>query len=411
MFIYRSNPEQWSATPITRTLNLYTANAQHPDGCLTGDDNGYKKIKTLKDNYEPLVVPAGIQIRAVHDGLDAYGNPHNPKTVLPGGLDSGKLVVRESVARALDLAEQQLNRFFAGQYHIIGLDGFRSRDRQMAAFTGTLKDHLKAHSGDNQTLTELYDAGVLADGVNAWVDADSESAAYKALARELTESPIIHEEIKDIAVKNQIPEEEVIFNLITISANSSIGPAKDRRIPLIFENNSHAGGGAIDVMLADKQGRILNPVPFDYVGKEASIDFLESDENCDALIRRIQKSPESPLAQHFKNIGMANTTMKDIHILREAIRIVHHLMTAIGATYYSSHDSKQGGENWHYEPGNIVYNLDGSVYHRAKSADEFPDSGNPGHALQKKGRDATAVWGGKTAHELAERDHGLRMAA
>lgn len=410
MLIYRSHPEEWSITPITRTLNPFTANSQHPGGCLTGDDNGYRKIQTLKSNDEPLVVPAGIQIRAVHDGFDAYGNPHNPNTVLPGGLADGKLVVRESVARALDLAEQQLNEFFAGQYHLVGLDGFRSRDRQMAAFTGTLKQNLGVQNSINPTLTELYDAGTLANGVNAWVDTDKESEKYQTLARELAGSMIAHEELNDIAAKTQTSLEEIISSVITISANSSIGPAKDRQIPLVFENNSHAGGGAIDLMLTDSQGRILNPVPFDYVGEEASIDFLERDEHCDALIQRIQNAPQSPLAQHFKNIGMASATMKDMHVLREAIRIAHHLMTTLGATYYSAHDSKQGGENWHYEPGNVVYNLDGSVYHKAESANEFPDSGNPGHTLQKHGRGATAVWGGKTAHELAKRDHGLQLA-
>lgn len=415
MFIYRSNPEQWSVTPIIRHINPLMADKDNPAGYHEGEDKGYRNMRTDKTNFEPLVTPAGVITRASYDGLDEYGNSFNAKIVLKGGLPEGKLVVRENVARALDYAQLLLTRFFAGEYSIVAIDGFRSRDRQMDGFTRTMKEVMEAKNITNPTLTELFEVGNTADGTFSWVNGDKKSAEFQTLAQELLSDPTSQQEIQEIATKNLGEGEtledkiaDVVYSLITISANSNIGPAKDQKIPLDFEGNAHAGGGAIDMMLADKNGRILSPVPFDYVGEEAGMDFLESDENCDALIRKIQSEPNSILAQHFKKIGMS-ATMKDIRILREAVRIAYHLMKTIGATYYSADNPKDGGENWHYQPGNRIYDLDGNVYQSSESAETNPDSGNTGHTIQKKGRDATAVWGGETGHKLAMRDHSLQI--
>jgi hypothetical protein len=408
---YPVSPENWPSTPIVRDLNPKTAEPGNEAGLREGDDHGYRKIATRKDVHEPLVQPADVAFtRPSYDGFDEYGNSFDQNIVLAGGLPGGKLVVREEVARGLDRAQEMLTQFFAGDFNVVAIDGFRSRDRQAAGFTRIMmRDVLQGKEPEG--ITELYRAGKIADDTFAWVNADVNADEYKALAAELLAKPEIKQELESLAGEGEITQDvldEIVYEVITISANSNRGPAAGRKVPLVFENNAHAGGGAIDMMLADGQGRILNPVPFDFVGPEAAMDYLESDENCDALIRRIQSEPDSILGQHFKKIGMS-ATMKDLTVLREALRVAYHLMKSIGATYYSAHDPKGGGENWHMEPGNVVFNLDGSVYHRAPSAAENFDSGNPGHALQKHGRDATAVWGGATGHASAIKDHGLEI--
>lgn len=132
-----------------------------------------------------------------------------------------------------------------------------------------------------------------------------------------------------------------------------------------------------------------------------SAEYTESNENFDQFQKKAPKNPL--LSEHLKRLGIdpQNISLKQWLFWREANRILHHTMRAVGATYYSAADPKQGGENWHKEQGNIVRNpANGEVIHTGGFADRYPESGNPGHALQKmaKGK-ATAVWGGKGAHE------------
>jgi hypothetical protein len=190
-----------------------------------------------------------------------------------------------------------------------------------------------------------------------------------------------------------------LHDLIVIGANTSLGPTSEFEVPLDFETNAHAGGGAVDMMLVDREGKLLSLVPFDYVGEEASIDYLEDDENFERFKEHAKNKPE--LLRHLKKIGY--NTLEDFDFvawekIREALRVLYHLTKALGCTYYSAHP---GGESWHFEPDGIaLYAPDGTLVYESPLAEYFqPGSGNPGHTLQKLGPKAVAVYGGFSAHQ------------
>lgn len=80
-------------------------------------------------------------------------------------------------------------------------------------------------------------------------------------------------------------------------------------------------------------------------------------------------------------------------------------MVRSGATFFTDTAVNRnspdffGGENWHFEPGNIVRDpANGRFVYVAPSARVVWDGGNPGHTLQKRGRNVAAPWGGDAAH-------------
>ncbi len=396
---YAFQVEKWVSTPIVRKINPIT-------GMIEGDDSGYRRIKTLAQNTAPLVVP-DIIVRPSYDGIDEFGKKRD-EIALPGGLFDGKLVVRETFAKDLSRANKLLEKAFGGAYRLAALDGFRSWVRQAAGFTRLLRVHMErlgvTENNLDDRVLDFIRAGNLADGTFSWVNADVTSVTYGEVMGELLRDDKFMAQLKEYAVtlkdvKDQMTEAMYVY--ITISANSGIGRAANRGIPLIFEGNAHAGGGACDIFLVNARGIPLNHVPFDWSGPEAGMDYLENGTNFGLFKAKIATEPV--LAAHVKHYGITaeNFQWKHWEILRDAIRVLYHLTKAMGWTYYSS---DHGGENWHIEGGNIGYNpLTGEVvYVEEGTHAQFPDSGNPGHALQISGREATAVWGGASGHLLAK---------
>lgn len=408
---YPVRPEQWADTPILRGINPLTQ-------LIEGDDSGYRSMRTLPSNPSPLVVPA-VTIRANYDGVSEYG-AQQAEIALAGGLRDGVLVVRECVARELEEADKLLKTVFGGELRLCAVDGFRSWRRQAAGFTRMLLRHLgrlglSPVNVDNDVLTFL-DAGNRADGTFSWVNAQVSSAAYAALVEELRRDSRMIEQLRAYAatqakggpVTNEMLD-EALYTYVTVSANSGLGRAANR-CPLNFEGNAHAGGGAVDLLLLDGQGRPVNVVPFDYPGDEAGMDFMEDDAHYDVLIARASEESDAGtmLRTHLSALGYptpAAFSRRDWKYFRDVNRVRFHLGKARGWTYYSS---AHGGENWHFEPGNKGYDpLSGEVTtFELLTAEQLPDAGNPGHTLQKLGREATAVWGGSSGHEQA-RSFGL----
>ena len=100
-------------------------------------------------------------------------------------------------------------------------------------------------------------------------------------------------------------------------------------------------------------------------------------------------------------------TFADWVKFRNVNRVQYHLFKALGATYYSAHDPKNGGEFWHYQPGTRLYAPDGRVIYASATDANYPNSGVPGHELQFNGPNGVAACGGSDGHVLARRDHGL----
>ncbi len=400
-----SNPQQWVKTPIRRQINPVTK-------MIEGDDKGYRGVKTLPRNPSPLVVP-NVLIRASYDGVDEYGRKRS-EIALPGGLRDGVLVVREQVARELELANECLRSVFGGELQICAQDGFRSYIRQKEGFKRMLlrwlsRLGLPTHEVDNDVLRFL-EAGNAADGTFSWVNAKVKSSVYEELVEELQRDDKFMTQIRAYAAilakggpvtKDHM--DEALYTYITVSSNSGLGRAT--RSAMDFEGNAHAGGGAVDLMLVDRQGRLISIVPFDYPGDEAGIDFTESDENYDLYIARASEESDAGtmLRNHLNALGFATPaafTRNHWNHHRNINRVGYWLAKGRGWTYYSS---AHGGERWHFEPGNIGRSaLTGEVETMEKlTAELLPDAGNPGHTLQMVGADGIAVWGGASGHLAA----------
>ena len=405
-FQYPVSMDQWRKTPIQRGINPLT-------NLVEGDDSGYRQMTTLQINSSPLVVPV-VEVRASYDGMNEFGVFH-PEIALAGGFSDGKLVLRETAARAIEYLDDLVRQASDNQFKLVALDGFRSGARQSAGFTRLLREQMKVIgltvNGVSDRIADFIAAGNIADGTFSWVNL-IRSPGFAAAVKRLKANSVFMEQITDFAAKSSQEHfseqdiDEAILTYLTISANSGIGEGGG--LELNFECNAHAGGGACDVFVVEvKSGRPINIVPFDYAGDEAGMDFMEREGSYQAYLKAAAEKPE--LQKHLEKLGYRTPEFfqpSDWSYFQSANRLLYHAAKAIGCTYYSG---DVGGENWHLEPGNMVYDpaTGDLVACERLTASAYPDSGNPGHTLQKIGKDAIAVWGGKSAHVLA-RDLGLK---
>lgn len=387
------HPLKWEETPIVRGKNEVT-------GMIEGNDDGYGRVDTLKNNPSPLVVP-DVLVRAVYDGFDPYTGDLDVSRAMPGGLDGRKLVVREALARDLEDANKLLLKVFGGRYRLAIYDGFRSGPRQRLGFNGVLDYYLLASrlkpDDVDARAADFTVLGKKAHGTFCYLQADLGSPQAVALIDTLRKDSRFMDEMKDCADCIGKTVDEAIALYVTVSANSGLGRATN--VPVMFEWNAHAGGGAADVFLVGANGLPINPVPFDYPGPEARMDFLEDDANFEKYV--VAARTNELLRKHLERLGLTADTFKRTHWLemRAALRVWYHLVKAKGWTYYSEEDC---GENWHLEGANVCKDvLTGQVFYEENlTSANYPHSGNPGHTLQVLGKQATAVWGGKTAHDL-----------
>jgi len=399
---YPVSAELWTATQIQRSINPNT-------GLIEGDDSGYRDMLTLTGNLRTHLVVPSVLCRPAYDGMGALGDS-DASLSLPGGLEKAKMVLREPAARVIDAIDAAIRTVTGGECGIVLLDAFRSWRRQAAGFARSTKPHLDAaginplNVGDK--IAAFIDAGNKGDEVFSWVNADRRAPAYTALVARLEADGHTMEQIRAVAGGDAATPDAIqdtLYTYITVSANLRMGPAAD--VPLNFECNAHAGGGAADIMIV-RRGKPLNLVPLDYQGPPSAMGYMEDDANYDVF--RALLGRDQALRGWMSSIGFDpnDFSLDDWYELRNMQRLMYHAAKAAGCTYYSA-GTDAGGENWHFEPGNVVYDpITGDVLHADHTASQYPDSGNPGHALQILGRGAYAVWGGADGHTLAV-EHGL----
>lgn len=397
----------WRTTGIVRENNPLTS-------LIEGDDSGYRDMRTLLHNRSPLVVP-DVMIRSSYDGIDEFGESQE---VLPGGLVDGKLVLRETAARGIELLDQLVYEASQGEFIIAALDGFRSEQRQAAGFTRLLRQQMSAHGvteGNHlQNIPAFMRCSRIADGTFSWVRL-AESSQFQSVFSRLQQDSgftaslaqwIMAERNTDLRDVQSHDYEAAIWEYLTVSANCGFGHGTG--LPLNSECNAHAGGGACDVFVIDKvTGKPMNIVPFDYAGPEAGMDFMEHDGAYEQYCTAVGQNPL--LAQYLRRLGfddISKFTLHEWERIRGAIRILYHAAKGAGFTYYSS---ENGGKNWHFESGNIIIepSTGGVVAFEGLTAGLHPNSGNPGHTLQTLGKEGMAVWGGATAHSHARLNFGL----
>jgi hypothetical protein len=398
--------EAWRTTRIDRGINPLTE-------LIEGDDAGYRDMPTLRQNRSPLIVP-NVTIRASYDGTDEFGEKQD---ALPGGLVEGKLVLRETAARGIELLNQLVYEASDGEFAIVALDGFRSEERQAAGFTRLLRQQMSpagvTEGNHLQNIPAFMRCSRIADGTFSWVRL-AESPRLQSVLSGLQQDAeftagiaqwIMADLEIDLGDVQTHHYQSAIREYLTVSANCGFGHGAG--LLLNSECNAHAGGGACDVFVFDKTGKPMNLVYFDYAGPEAGMDFMEHDGAYEQYCTAVGQNPL--LAQYLRRCGfddISKFTLHEWERIRGAIRILYHAARGAGMTYYSS---DHGGENWHLEPGNIVYepSTGGVVAFEGLTAQLHPNSGNPGHTLQTLGKGRMAVWGGATAHSQARLNFGL----
>lgn len=397
---------QWMATPII-------ISTQNANGKLWGDDTGYRAMRTLATNPAPLVKPE-LLIRGAYEGFSPYDGTYDPRSVLGGGLRDGAFVLREAAARSVSLAAQTLDKLSGGQFKLVGLDAFRSGLRQQLGYTTKLREQMTMIGltdddvNNNRRVAEFIGCSVRGDGVFSWVKV-AKDGVYTALAAELMANDV-GDGCRQYADAN--PKwgnvDDALYEYIIASRNAGIGLAATRGT-LVWENNAHAGGGACDLMVVDSNDVLKAITPFDFPGHMSAYDYLETDANFDEYSAALETN--EVLRNHLVACGYDpdNFTFGNWEYLRAVKRAQYHLFRAMNFSFYSM--GHHGGEHWHEEPGNRVYDpFTGKiVWTESQTAAQYPDRGNPGHSLQYFGPNDIAVWGGATAHAIARDEFGLEI--
>lgn len=379
---------------------------------LAGDDGGYREAP-VDEQGETLVdiENSGIKVRPQYDrgGVELVDGSLNPNLVLPGG--AGDIVWnRRSQAAGLCAMNEFLRREYNGE--VVVVDGFRSVERQAAGFSKVLRRVLEGDSRPD--FATLFEKGFRADSVFSSVRADRSHPFAQELIADLKRNP----DVLAYVAATRKSMESVLHDVLDFCANvqyskqhfdTTVDTPLNVDIPLVFQNNAHAGGHADDLFLF-MNGQLANgQIPYDFAGIQGAMDYLEYDENFDAYNAFLNSgTPEAQyLRSHLLKLGIEGDVSWNQWVKwREAQRIIVHTAVAVGATFFSdtakSGEAFFGAENWHFEFGAIIWRLMGQrrrVFHREPFADRYA-GGNPGHALQKMGpKKAVATSGGLYAHE------------
>ena len=398
--------EGYNRLPITRPILIETT------GRIEGDDDGYRDVPVEDDGERVIALSEedGLDLRPIYDGVDPIDGSKNDSANLPGGID-GKMFVRESVAIGLRAFANYLRERHGESVKPIIIDTFRSYKRQAAGFSGLLD---KALGGNRQpNVEEMFKAGRKADGTFSYVRANPNAPELASFMSDIEASGEIGQDLRLLSEKLGSSFETVLLEYTTFCVNLRIrqrlGLSLDIENPynsdqtgdVIFENNAHAGAAAVDMFLG-VDGKIASSLaPYDSMGPWAAKEALEDDANFEGYKREAETDPE--LSGFLQRLGISATTLTrdQWEFAKEANRVLHHPTNRMGATYYSAANPQNGGENWHIEFGNVIWDPanSGQVIHQAPSSSRHWNSGNPGHALQRMpAGTAVAVWGGTEAH-------------
>lgn len=400
MYNFPETPENFDKRAIERPILEST-------GLPEGDDEGFDQVPVNESGERLVGLGEYLQDqRALKADYD-----DDPATGLPGGFPPEKYV-RESVAIAVRTANDFLEERYGQQIHVGVVEALRTYVRQSAGFT---KKVMGVLAGDKKPgAKKLYEAGMRAKGSYTWTRVKEGDRNFSQFLQDIAASPETRKDL--VGDADPADTEKIVKNFGIIQANIAASrkffpdsaPNVSLNVPVEFDyqNNPHAGGGAIDAMLYDGEVPISSPVPMGWMdGPEAAIEYMETEENREAFQRKVLEN--SLLQGYLTRMGInpLNITQANWDFIRGANRIFHGVMKGVGATYYSAANPTDGGENWHWEPGNVVRNpANGKFVHMGKWANRYFNSGNPGHALQRmpKGK-ATAVWGGIGGHEQLKR--------
>lgn len=369
-----------------------------------GDDAGYRNVLS-REWWEPLVqlkANKDLIIRPVYAGYSRIHGQFDPTEVLPGTTEN-TIYARKAVVEWVKKLSDYISK--KHDYKLIVVDGFRHYETQASGFSRLFLGIL--WNRDN-TLGEIYWAWLRADGIFSFVDTQKRDFSWDSYRER---------EIALIAEGVQKSPSEVKQELQTMFCNLALyGKCTNIPVPSIpdvtqliqdnpenvfyFQNNAHAGGGAVDIFLWKEHGGNIVPVnhiPFDFCGEgwESTIDFLEKKENW-LKYRTLAKKDERVRA-YLKSIWVDPDDIPDTQFLewQSAIRILYNCIKRMWWTAYS-------GENWHFNFWNIVLDpQNNEEIHRGLCVGIQENTGNSCQAILVHGPEkGIQTFTGNGAHEI-----------
>lgn len=332
-----------------------------PDGNerFDGDDTGYRNVLS-REWWEPLVqleASKDLIIRPVYAGYSRIHGQFDTTEVLPGTTDN-TIYVRKAVSEWIKRLSDYISKKHG--YKVIVVDGFRHYETQASGFSRLFLEIL----WNRNALWDIYWAWLRADWIFSFVDTQKRDFSWDSHRER---------EIALIAERVQKWPSEVKQELQTMFCNLALyGKSTNIPVPSIpevtqlmqdspenvfyFQNNAHAGGGAVDIFLwKEYAGNIIpvNHIPFDFCGEswESTIDFLEKKENW--MKYRTLAKKDKQVRKYLQSIWVDPDDIPDAQFLewQSAIRILYNSIKRMGGTTYS-------GENWHFNFWNIISDLE-----------------------------------------------------
>ncbi len=386
---YALHPSKWMTEPLEAAL---------PD-----DDDVYTEV-SLHDTQDVRVVELteGI-IRPVYDGGDIYGNSHDNSMKLRGGLKDGKVYGVESLVRGLESANRTVQAYSEGDMQLVFVELLRTPERQGFGHEKATLQMLEAAGIKQPDAGQVWKYGKEGGKIFSYVRPEK-NETYAKLFRQLSTDAKLLSMLRDAAkLSSADPVDDVLSEYIGISASMKLGDIGNAGLSLPASHMVH-GGAAGDFFIADRKGRILSIVPFDYPdARLAAYRFTETDANYQVLLDEIATKPL--LQEHFKKLGYSNPLafpFSDWLLFQRANRMQVRVIIAMGGTTYLH-------ERWHFELGTMWLDLlTGRMYIDAM-ASQFPFSGGTGLTAIKCGREGSAVWHTRVTRKALERQ-GLLAA-
>jgi hypothetical protein len=379
----------------------------HNTSLFSGDDSGYRTVPS-EEGWEPMVElqnNTNIIVRPVYAGYSPIDGQISISSSLPGTGET--MYVRRAVAECLEGAAN----FIAEQsgYQLIVVDGFRNYQTQAAGFSRLFIESL----GENRSDIAKYDALLSADKIFSFVDIDASLVADSPLTIEACTK--LTNTINWDTTPKQIRQE-----MLTWAANMALYQQLTKQdFDIVnmqywweklmkhgtnlfqYNNNAHAWGGAIDVLLWEKceiggctRWVPVNHIPFDYMWSESAIDFLENEENWDSY--RTSARKEWAIRRYLMSIHINPDNIDDEQFWkwRDAIRLLTNTMTSMGATYYYN-------ENWHFNVPNIIRNPKTQVIEYSWACAWIQqNTWNSCHAILTHGSEWVQTFTGIGAHKM-----------
>lgn len=376
-----------------------------PDGDerFDGDDTGYRHVIS-REWWEPLVqleANPNLIIRPVYAGYSRIHGWFDLTEVLPG-TTGNTLYVRKAVAEWIKRLSDYVSRKHG--YKLIVVDGFRHYETQASGFSRLFLDMLWNRS----TLSEIYWAWLRADWIFSFVDTQKMDLSWGSHRER--EIALIAEKVQKSPSEVKQELQTMFYNLALYRKSTNIAvpfiPEVDQLIQdspeniFYFQNNAHAGGGAVDIFLwKEHAGNIvpINHVPFDFCGKngESTIDFLEKRENWE-MYRTLAKKDER-VRTYLKSIWVDPDDIPDTQFIewQSAIRILYNWVKRMWGTTYN-------GENWHFNFWNIVLDPENNEeIHRGLCTQIQEKTGNSCQAILIHGPEkGIQTFTGNGAHEI-----------